>query len=423
MLPSVLTMLGLISALIIAHELGHFWVAKWCGVRVERFGFGLPMGPTLWRKKFGETEYCLHLLLFGGYVAFPDDSPDSDVPPDSKERFENQSILNRAAIAVAGITVNAIMGWAIMIWVLLGWGVPSLQIGIDSASPLLQAEAPLERAYTQKLEVSNASAPSLWVNGQPALTWQAQTHTPLAAQMLTPPDIQTLALINPSNRTQQTILPSPAQRAGLTGGNIKILAINDASVKGYFSEPLLKTTELIGKSGKMIKLDVAPTGSTEPRTLWVETSVPGKLGIQLSSQEITSPAPNAMWAVTRSASLLGNVVVQNFVALGGMLTGQIDASQLAGPVKIIDAGAKLIQNDGIQKGLILTSIISVILAVMNLLPIPPLDGSHLLYLLIEAIKGSPLNRKVQERLSQAGFIGMMALMVFILWNDLKSIFF
>jgi len=163
------------------------------------------------------------------------------------------------------------------------------------------------------------------------------------------------------------------------------------------------------------------TGAIE--TLTVKTPVEGKIGIQLSSQEVFLPAPSLWWAVSRSASMLSNVVVQNFEALGGMLTGKIDASQLAGPVKIIDTGAKLIANDGIQKGLILTSIISVILAVMNLLPIPPLDGCHLLYLAIEAIKGSPVNRKFQERLSQFGFLGMMALMVFILWNDIRTTFF
>jgi RIP metalloprotease RseP len=80
-MTSVLIMLALISFLIVVHEMGHYYVARWCGVKVERFGFGLPIGPTLWKKKVGDTEFCLHPLLFGGYVAFPDDNPDSLTSP------------------------------------------------------------------------------------------------------------------------------------------------------------------------------------------------------------------------------------------------------------------------------------------------------------------------------------------------------
>ena len=118
-------MLLLISILVIAHELGHFWVAKRCGVKVERFGFGLPIGPAIWQKQVGETTYCLHPVLLGGYVSFPDDEPDNDLPKDSPRRFENQPVLNRAAIAIAGVTVNFILGYVFMLIVLLGWGEPA----------------------------------------------------------------------------------------------------------------------------------------------------------------------------------------------------------------------------------------------------------------------------------------------------------
>ena len=78
-------------------------------MKVERFGFGLPFGPTLWSKKYGETEYCIHACLLGGYVGFPDDDPDSDLPEDSPVRFENQPIWNRFAVAIDGILVNAML--------------------------------------------------------------------------------------------------------------------------------------------------------------------------------------------------------------------------------------------------------------------------------------------------------------------------
>src|SRR4051812_39331205 len=106
---SILMMLIFISVLIIAHELGHFFVARRCGIKVERFGFGLPFGPTLWSKKIGDVEYCIHACLFGGYVAFPDDDPDNELAKDSPERFENKPLASRFAVMVAGVTVNAIL--------------------------------------------------------------------------------------------------------------------------------------------------------------------------------------------------------------------------------------------------------------------------------------------------------------------------
>ena len=96
---SILLFLGMLSFLIIAHEMGHFWVARRCGMKVERFGFGLPFGPTLWSKKIGDVEYIIHAFLVGGYVAFPDDDPDSPVAKDSPERFENQPVFNLFLVA------------------------------------------------------------------------------------------------------------------------------------------------------------------------------------------------------------------------------------------------------------------------------------------------------------------------------------
>ena len=87
---SIILMLGLLSFLVIAHELGHFAVARWVGIKVERFGFGLPIGPTLYERKVGDVTVCIHLALLGGYVSFPDDNEDSDVPMDSPVRFENK---------------------------------------------------------------------------------------------------------------------------------------------------------------------------------------------------------------------------------------------------------------------------------------------------------------------------------------------
>ena len=103
---NILIMILLISFLVMVHELGHFLVAKAFKIRVDKFGFGLPVGPTLFRKQIGETEFLVHALLLGGYVAFPDDDADSEIAKDSPERFANKPAYQRFFVVVAGVFAN-----------------------------------------------------------------------------------------------------------------------------------------------------------------------------------------------------------------------------------------------------------------------------------------------------------------------------
>src|ERR1035437_7417981 len=100
----IFTMLFLISILVLVHELGHFGVARLVGAKPERFGFGLPFGPTLYERKWGDTTICVHALLLGGYVSFPDDDPDSEIPKDDSRRLSNKSVWQRFLIISAGVT-------------------------------------------------------------------------------------------------------------------------------------------------------------------------------------------------------------------------------------------------------------------------------------------------------------------------------
>lgn len=426
---SAILMLLLISTLIIAHELGHYFVARWCGVRVERFGFGLPMGPTLWSKKIGETEFCLHPVLFGGYVSFPDDSPDSTVPADSKERFENQPILNRAAIAVAGITVNALMGWGLMAGVLLGWGLPTMDVLIKHPIPVVQE--------------STLQSPAEITQAQQALAQQPQNHTVLVLNdrvirgtetffQLLPEVFPTgnqpapqISLYWPASGQDSTVhkiklLPSPAAEAGIRGHEV-VWAVNGEPVTGVFTQPISFVSQEIRRfPNKPVVLTLQNADTASMRNVTVLPNSDGLIGIRLDGWERTIPVHNPLVALDQSGRFLGALVVKNFQAFGQMFSGKMDLHQLAGPIKIVDTGAKLIETDGIKQGLVLTAIISVILAVMNLLPIPPLDGSHLLFLAIEALKGSPLNKDIQERIVQVGFMGLMALMIFVVWNDIHT---
>ena len=114
---SIIIMILLLSLLILVHEAGHFMAAKAFGIRVDKFGFGLPIGPTLFRKKFGDLEILVHAFLLGGYVSFPDDDKDCDLPEDSPERFINKPIWQRAVVVSAGVIANVLCAIALVLLV------------------------------------------------------------------------------------------------------------------------------------------------------------------------------------------------------------------------------------------------------------------------------------------------------------------
>ena len=119
---SIIIMILLLSLLILVHEAGHFFCAKALGFKISRFGFGLPIGPTLWSKKIGDVEYLIHACLLGGYVAFPDDEKDSDVKVPQEDKFINQPVWKRMIVISAGVIANVIIAILLVIFTASVWG-------------------------------------------------------------------------------------------------------------------------------------------------------------------------------------------------------------------------------------------------------------------------------------------------------------
>jgi regulator of sigma E protease len=422
---SYILMILLIGALVVLHELGHLSVAMACGVKVERFGLGLPIGPTLWSKKIAGVEFCIHPLPFGGYVAFPDDTPDSDVPPDSIQRFENQSVINRAAIAIAGIAVNAVIGYGLMAFIIHHWGADFTPVEVYAnriaARPVTTAELLPAEAQANEPSVFWRSVPVNPVQSQASLV------VGLAPYVLGSPQEQ-LTLVLP----QSTSLPDgqsralrleggPAAQAGLLAGD-KIIAIDGHAVEGYYGQSFdAVKAQFKQAAGRALPITIDRAGKQSTLTLTPNNE--GQAGVVLNPWADMQKVKGLSWGASLSSSVefMHYIVRKNFEGLAQLATGGVSPSQLDGPIGIVAKGGQVIHQQGIEKGLLLTAIISMILAVMNLLPIPPLDGSLLMFLGIEAIKGSPLNKTVQERLSQVGFLGLMALMVFIVGNDIWKV--
>ena len=119
---SVIIMLLLLSVLILVHEAGHFYAAKFFKMKVDKFGFGLPIGPTLFEKKVGETTILIHAFLLGGYVSFPDDEKDCPLPKDSPERFLNKPLYQRAVVVSAGVVANIVCAFVLVFLTAFIWG-------------------------------------------------------------------------------------------------------------------------------------------------------------------------------------------------------------------------------------------------------------------------------------------------------------
>lgn len=119
---SIIIMILLLSFLVLVHEAGHFLAARVLGIKVSKFGFGLPIGPTLWSKKVGDIEVLVHAFLLGGYVSFPDDEKDTDLPKDSKDRFLNRPVWQRMIVISAGVIANVITAFFLVLITSLVWG-------------------------------------------------------------------------------------------------------------------------------------------------------------------------------------------------------------------------------------------------------------------------------------------------------------
>ena len=426
---SYLIMLCLIGLLVLLHELGHMIVAQRCGVKVERFGLGLPFGPTLWEKEWKGIKWCLHLLPLGGYVSFPDDDESSTVPPDSPQRFENQPLLNQAAIAMAGIAVNALIAVLLMFMVLSVWGALKSQLQIVGFSPVV-----IEHSQSTPLEKQGRLA---FYNGTHRLYLDATTpiETAVLFRGYTIHTIDQHMSIAPVQNPKQVLLSyqtSPAQAAGLQIGDVLYAAESPSqalqSFTGFYGESAQWLPTFLSKANarEQVTFHVATPDvenklvSEATRTVKVAMNETHKIGIFLGM--IQAQVPVDLWTSAKlTGSVLSNMVLQNFVGLGKLMTGQVSPDLVDGPVGVVKFGGELIERAGIQSGLWLTAVISIILAVMNLLPFPPLDGSYLVYIGYEALFKRPFPAAFKQGLNLSGFVLLMGLMLFVLGNDILKL--
>jgi regulator of sigma E protease len=343
----------LLGILIFVHELGHFIVAKICGVRILKFSLGI--GPKLFGKKFGETEYLLSWIPLGGYIKLLGEDPDEEIKEEEKAKsFTEKSVFKRFYIVVAGSLFNIFFA-VVVFWAIYIAGVPTL----------LPIVGNVQDGF-------------------------------------------------------------PAKEAGIKPGD-KIVAIDGKKVSRW--EEL--TYYIIESKGKSIDIEVLREGNkyhyhiepkmTKATNLFNEEKERPMIGIG-AKDEYKIVKNNPFVALQKSCAQTFFYIKIIIVTLVKLIQGQVPVKELGGPIKIAQIAGQTAQV-GHLNFILFMAVLSINLGIINLFPIPILDGGHIFFLLIEFITRRPLSLKMREITQNVGLAILVILMAFVIFNDVNQVFF
>ena len=437
-LNALIAFIVTIGILVTVHEFGHFWVAKKLGIKVLRFSVGF--GKILKSWQIGETQYTLCALPLGGFVKMLDEN-EGEVDPSEKHRaFNTQTVYKRIAVVVAGPAANFILAIIIytVIFIIGTHGIKPV-VGVVKNDSIAQ-QAGLETG-DQLLSVNTQDTPSIKefsfaffrAAQAPAMQLDARSKTDNLKTLTL--DLKKDFLADPEQGVEQYLgfefaLPilkpiidqvmggSPAGLAGVHSGD-QILSVNDKPVNTWRDF----VTTIKQSAGQTMQLTIFRNGQTITRSLTPanEDGVP-KIGVSVMAPEGYLDE----WRVLVKkqpfdAFLSANVktyqlTMLNLKMIQKMVLGETSVEQISGPISIANYAGKT-ASVGLISFLSFLALISISLGLLNLLPIPLLDGGHLFFYLIEIIKGSPVSQFIQQILLKFGVFVILSLTVLALYND------
>lgn len=448
-MTTIVSFVVVIGVLILIHELGHFFVARWSGVGVERFSIGF--GPVLLRWRGEETEYCLSAVPMGGYVKMmgeenPLEGGGGTLPYDPSKAFALKPLWIRFLIVFAGPGMNVVLAAVIFMVVLATIGrpvwpavvgrvaedSPAAAAGLRTGDVIVGVQG---RPVTYWEDLERAIAAS---DGRP-ITLRARrggaestlTVTPRQTTVRDPifKDAKEVWEIGAGPKLAPHIgavtSGSPAERAGLKAGD-QVVAVAGQPV--FTPEELMQAIQKRG--GQTFDITVERDGSR--RTLSVTASTVkekgptgqeievGRVGVSIVTRAVNYAAYSPPEAVGYGLVRTWDMTVLTTRGFWKIVSGQIALSNLGGPLQIASETGRQAQ-EGVAPLALFTAVISVNLAVLNLLPVPMLDGGHLFFFVIEAVLGRPLSLRKRELAQQVGFVLLMLIMVLALYNDLVRI--
>jgi regulator of sigma E protease len=419
-----------LGVLIFVHELGHFLVARWYGVRVLTFSLGF--GPKILKLNRGGTEYCISLIPLGGYVKMAGETV-ADERDGAPDEFLSKSKWIRFQVYLAGPAMNVLLAVVVMIGVLSrGANVPEY-LTQPPVVGVVQPDSPAERVG---IAVGDRI---LAVNGREMPTWDALSLAvlPKAGQELTinidrAGQRQTLQIVPEAVDKYEMgslgVLPRlrpeimevhpgrPAAAAGLQAGDV---------VVGIDGRPAPSREDLVGvfkqSPSKQVVLDVERGGQTIQVPVTPE-GVEGAamIGATISTYEVTPTDPTLLEAVPLGITQTWDTAKRIVIDLKGLFTGETKVKQLMGPIAIADLSGTA-GSLGPIAILNLMAMISLNLALLNLMPVPVLDGGQMAILLLEGAARRDFSVKLKERFAMVGAALIVALMVTVIYNDIARL--
>ncbi|TAK82697.1 MAG: RIP metalloprotease RseP [Betaproteobacteria bacterium] len=449
LLQTLVAFVVALGVLIVVHEYGHYLAARLCGVKVLRFsvGFGRPL--ALWRRGADRTEWVIAAVPFGGYVKMLDEREGPVRPEEVGRAFNRQSVARRFLIVVAGPLFNFLFAVAVYAGLFM--------YGLPEARPVLAEPPAGSAAAVAGLHVRDTVRA---VDGVPISTWQELRWRVLQAAL----QRQTLRLETVDERGHlgettldlhaypadeveadalelvglrlyrpplepvlgQVIAGGPAQRAGLAAGD-RIVRADGKPIDTW--ESLVNAVR--ARPGKPLALLVERGADTRTVEVVPEPVMAGEARIgRIGAAPYIPPSQTEtmlirvqygpLQSLGRAFAKTWDISVFSLKMLGKMLLGEVSWRHLSGPVTIADFAGQSAQMGWVSY-ITFLALISISLGVLNLLPIPLLDGGHLMYYAIEIIKGSPVSERAMELGQRVGLALLLVMMAFAFYNDLNRL--
>jgi regulator of sigma E protease len=445
-MQTIIAFLVALGVLIAFHEWGHYLVARACGVKILRFclGFGIPVVSRRWGKD--QTEWGIAAFPLGGYVKMLDEREGPVAAHELHRAFTRQSVPKRMAILVAGPVFNFILAIA------LYWGV----FGVGMQEPKALVAAPPAGSQAAKTGRIEEGAVVLAINGEMVQSWNdlrwrmlkvavdqgsatlelaspggARTQAQFSFAGFTAQELEGdvlrnvgLTLSRPQPTVQRALEASPAAKAGMLPGDTilriggKAVATGEAAIQEIRAAPGKATLFDIQRGNTVVQLTITPDAVKDDGGKPI-----GRIGAEIGGKlTMVTVSYGILGSLAKAVTHTWDMSLFSLKMMGKMITGQVSAKNISGPVTIADYAGKSARM-GLDYYVSFLALISVSLGVLNLLPIPLLDGGSLLFFAIEGVRGKPVSESTMEWAQRFGLVALASLMVFALWNDFERVVF
>lgn len=463
-------MILLISLLVLVHEIGHFVAARMCGVRVTRFGIGMPIGPSWKMFKWKNTTFYIHAFLFGGYVSFADDEKNFDdssiqvgedkkneadkeeyLPSTSPELYENKTIAQKFFIVSAGVLMNVVFAiFLVMFSAAAFHKLPASEqnITIDGFA----------KEKTSNIYEKGARSGDKFesINSKKIKTYyqlifyvkNSKLFDDYAQEDLVNENLKELKTLNPNIADENLLLEKTQIKLPKPKAE-KPLEVNDNVLSGL--EKYKKQGIELNKNQIDLRNNIYSKDSFEANNVSLkdialalsDTYKPlditfirdgkevlinevvvdksGLMGTSLKIDDIYIETKTIKDITVKSIDYLYTTTSMMLFSLWQLFTGKVSASDMHGVIAIVKVGGDIIASKGILNGLLLTAMISINLAIMNFLPIPALDGGHVMFLIVEKLTGKKPSLETSEKINNFFFILLIILMIAICYNDIAAL--